>query len=560
MVPRSVLIEADGGSRGNPGPAAYGAVLLDADTREVIAERAEYHRRRDQQRRGVPRPDRRPRALPASTRPTRELEVRMDSKLVVEQMSGRWKIKHPDMRPLADAGQRAGAGRDDVHLDPARAEQARRPDPQRGAGRAGGRPARAAGLAARADVRPGRPVRPADRRAARLVRGRHRHDAGAGPARRHRAHPGQAVLQRAGRQQPRSDRGGPGADPGHRPTGWPRSPTRSTRSSPRRCGAPASPPRSSPSGWTRRWSSSDGLAEMEFGTWDGMTFAEIQERHPDDLDALARLPRPRARRAASRSGSWRSGCWPASSGCSPEYAGQTVLAVSHVTPIKVLVAHALGAPLEAVYRMEMAPGVGDGAVLTSTGSDGRERLAADVQRAPDRRRLHRSLTTTSSRLPCRPARTLLDLPAERPQVVGEPGRGARRRAVLQQRAHDPALGRLVEVRDDLARARPPRAAPASSRPCGPGPGPGRQNDAYVDERRSTTRPRPAASRTLASSRLLQYVDTVPSPGQGHVTRQPVGRHPVGRAQQPEQARGHREPGRRPPPRRAASAIARSSAS
>ena len=38
-----------------------------------------------------------------------------------------------------------------------------------------------------------------------------------------------------------------------------------------------------------------------------------------------------------------------------EYAGQTVLAVSHVTPIKVLVAHALTAPLEAVYRMEMAP-------------------------------------------------------------------------------------------------------------------------------------------------------------------------------------------------------------
>ena len=39
--PRSVLVEADGGSRGNPGPAAYGAVLLDAATREVIAERAE---------------------------------------------------------------------------------------------------------------------------------------------------------------------------------------------------------------------------------------------------------------------------------------------------------------------------------------------------------------------------------------------------------------------------------------------------------------------------------------------------------------------------------------
>ena len=57
----------------------------------------------------------------------------MDSKLVIEQMAGRWKIKHPDMKPLALAGQPARAGRDDVHLDPAGAEQVRRPDPQRGA-------------------------------------------------------------------------------------------------------------------------------------------------------------------------------------------------------------------------------------------------------------------------------------------------------------------------------------------------------------------------------------------------------------------------------------------
>jgi len=95
-----VVIEADGGSRGNPGPAAYGAVLKDADTGAVIAEEgtsigvasnnvAEYS------------------GLIAGLRlaerfaPGADIEVRMDSKLVVEQMSGRWKIKHPDMRPLA---------------------------------------------------------------------------------------------------------------------------------------------------------------------------------------------------------------------------------------------------------------------------------------------------------------------------------------------------------------------------------------------------------------------------------------------------------------------------
>ena len=39
--------------------------------------------------------------LAAGVAPDADIEVRMDSKLVVEQMSGRWKIKHPDMRPLA---------------------------------------------------------------------------------------------------------------------------------------------------------------------------------------------------------------------------------------------------------------------------------------------------------------------------------------------------------------------------------------------------------------------------------------------------------------------------
>ena len=108
---RRVVIEADGGSRGNPGPAAYGAVLKDADTGEVIAEDGTDDRRRDQQRRGVLRPDRRAASWPTSSRPDADIEVRMDSKLVVEQMSGRWKIKHPDMRPLAtEASRLAPAG------------------------------------------------------------------------------------------------------------------------------------------------------------------------------------------------------------------------------------------------------------------------------------------------------------------------------------------------------------------------------------------------------------------------------------------------------------------
>ncbi|MQA27618.1 MAG: reverse transcriptase-like protein, partial [Micromonosporaceae bacterium] len=94
-----VIVEADGGARGNPGPAGYGAVVIDPESGEVLVERAdalgvatnnvaEYS------------------GLIAGLRAAAELgarsvEVLMDSKLVVEQMSGRWKIKHPGLRPLA---------------------------------------------------------------------------------------------------------------------------------------------------------------------------------------------------------------------------------------------------------------------------------------------------------------------------------------------------------------------------------------------------------------------------------------------------------------------------
>ncbi|MFI5961471.1 bifunctional RNase H/acid phosphatase [Streptomyces asoensis] len=97
---REFIVEADGGSRGNPGPAGYGSVVIDAATGETLAERAEYI--------GVATNNvAEYRGLVAGLRAARELDpsatvrVRMDSKLVVEQMSGRWKIKHPDMKSLA---------------------------------------------------------------------------------------------------------------------------------------------------------------------------------------------------------------------------------------------------------------------------------------------------------------------------------------------------------------------------------------------------------------------------------------------------------------------------
>ncbi|MGI4895997.1 MAG: reverse transcriptase-like protein, partial [Janthinobacterium lividum] len=98
---RVLRVEADGGSRGNPGPAGYGAVVKDSATGEVLAEVAESIGRATNNVAEY-------RGLLAGLRaahgidPGARVEVRMDSKLVVEQMSGRWQIKHADMRALAD--------------------------------------------------------------------------------------------------------------------------------------------------------------------------------------------------------------------------------------------------------------------------------------------------------------------------------------------------------------------------------------------------------------------------------------------------------------------------
>ena len=95
------VVEADGGSRSNPGPAAFGAVVFDGVTHEVVAERAEYIGKASN---NVAEYSGLIAGLEAVREldPTATVEVRMDSKLVVEQMSGRWKIKHEDMKRLAE--------------------------------------------------------------------------------------------------------------------------------------------------------------------------------------------------------------------------------------------------------------------------------------------------------------------------------------------------------------------------------------------------------------------------------------------------------------------------
>jgi ribonuclease H / adenosylcobalamin/alpha-ribazole phosphatase len=97
-----------------------------------------------------------------------------------------------------------------------------------------------------------------------------------------------------------------------------------------------------------------GFAEMEFGSWDGLTFAELAADRQDELDAWLgsldvrpgggesfREVQTRVQAALDR--------------LLTERAGQTVVVVSHVTPIKTLVAHTLTAPLESLFRMELSP-------------------------------------------------------------------------------------------------------------------------------------------------------------------------------------------------------------
>ncbi|WP_190224836.1 bifunctional RNase H/acid phosphatase, partial [Streptomyces hydrogenans] len=97
-----------------------------------------------------------------------------------------------------------------------------------------------------------------------------------------------------------------------------------------------------------------GLRETDFGAWEGLTFGEVRERYPEDMDAWLASAKAAptgggesftavARRVAA-----------ARDRLTAAHAGRTVLLVSHVTPIKTLVRLALGAPPESLFKMELS--------------------------------------------------------------------------------------------------------------------------------------------------------------------------------------------------------------
>ncbi len=368
----AVVIEADGASRGNPGAAAYGAVLKDAATGAVIAERGE--------RIGVATNNVAEYQgliagleMAAELTPDAAVEVRMDSKLVVEQMSGNWKVKHPSMQPLAararelappgtvftwvPRGDNAHADRlgnealdgkrePGVHLAGASAEPRESAPEQTDTTQPGG------GWMPPTDppttlilVRHG----VTDHTAKRLFSG------GLGGA-----NPG---LNDEGRAQVRAtaDWLAPMAE---QVDALISSPVRRTRESAEILAERFDKP----------VLVEEGVAEMEFGAWDGLSFAEIQERYPDDLSAwLGNLDAAPSggesfREVEARVLEGRDRILAA-------HTGQTVVVVSHVTPIKTLVADALGAPLDALYKMELSPASVTVVSYFKGGYGGNERLS-----------------------------------------------------------------------------------------------------------------------------------------------------------------------------------------
>jgi ribonuclease H / adenosylcobalamin/alpha-ribazole phosphatase len=334
-----VVIEADGGSRGNPGPAGYGAVVRSADRSTLLAESKQAIGRATNnvaEYRGLIA------GLEEAVRlEATEVQVFMDSKLVVEQMSGRWKIKHPDLKELhaqaqtlasrferisytwiprernthadrlANEAMDAAAGIDTDAAKPVAKTVAAQPSP--GWTGARGTPTRLLLL---------------------------RHGQTALSVERRYSGRGNPPLSEIGRQQAQSaaqylgERGGIAA----------------VISSPLQRAYDTAAAAAKALGLDA--TVDDDLIETDFGAWEGLTFTEAAEQDPDlhrrwlrDTstpppggesfdDALERVRRARERIIA-------------------DHQGSTVLLVSHVTPIKMLLRLALDAGPGILYKMHL---------------------------------------------------------------------------------------------------------------------------------------------------------------------------------------------------------------
>ena len=432
---RRLVIEADGGSRGNPGPAAYGAVVLDAATGEVLVELADYlgiATNNVAEYEGVTA------GLAAAMEidPTAQVEARLDSKLVVEQLSRRvgdqereaararrcaprrwrppdrvrftWVPRAQNKRAdalanqsldAAAAGRPArierwsrGAGDPDIYVDVADhlgAQAQAEADAEAAAGtreapgswvsgaaaaeegaaqiRAAlrGEPERpdAGGSTPRARLRPRRRPRPGGptgppRAAANKIVGWARADLGA---------PTTLLMVRHGVTQQSVEHrfsGLNGFDPPLIELGR-RQAEAAAEELARRGGAdvivcsPLQRTRQTAAIITERLGMGEpiiveGIAEADFGEWDSLNFAEVKARWPDELAAWMASTEV-APPGGESFAQVRRRVDAARADLIERFPRQRVLAVSHVTPIKVLVQLVLEAPASSAYRFELAP-------------------------------------------------------------------------------------------------------------------------------------------------------------------------------------------------------------
>ena len=350
---REFIVEADGGSRGNPGPAGYGCVVLDAATGETLVETYEYL--------GVVTNNvAEYRGLLAGLRAAHDLDpsatvhVRMDSKLVVEQMSGRWKIKHPDMKPLAlEAGRVFPPGRVTYEWIP-REENKRADRLANEAMDSGGSASSVRQPSPDADAKS-----EADVRAAKAV-------AAPGWAPADMGAPATFVLLRHGETPLTPQKrfsGSGGTDPSLSAVGREQA-ERAAEALARRgtiqhiLASPLTRTRQTAAAVAERLgievTIEDGLIETDFGAWEGLTFGEVRERYPEDLNTWLSDPEAEPTGGGESFAATATRIAATRDKLVAAYAGRTVLLVTHVTPIKTFVRLALGAPPESLFRMELS--------------------------------------------------------------------------------------------------------------------------------------------------------------------------------------------------------------
>ncbi len=335
---RRVIIEADGGARGNPGPAGYGAVVRDADTGELLAEVsaglgtatnnvAEYS--------GLIA------GLNAALKEGADsAEARLDSKLVVEQMSGRWQVKQPHLRPLASEA--AGLARQLGDVTYTWVPRARNTHADRLANEA---------MDAQAGVtRSSVPCNPEAQTAAPS----HWTGVTGSPTRLLMLRHGQTEYSAQRRYSGRRDL--PLTELGERQAAAAAArlstmdSVAAVVSSPMLRARQTAKPVADALGVPLEVH--DGLIETDFGAWEGLTFAEARERDPDlhtrwitdtsvatpngeSMDTVHR----RVRRVRDQ--------------LIAEYGDATLVVVSHVTPIKALLRMALDAGPSLLHRLHL---------------------------------------------------------------------------------------------------------------------------------------------------------------------------------------------------------------